>query len=98
MALHLLFTGPNDRESFNRCLNAMNPSEDQLLLLQDGVLHCMHKGESSKRLVEAVNCAVLIPDLHARGLEPMAHPDLERVDDAGFVELTEKHEQVISWL
>lgn len=92
MTLHILNTSPSDRNTFLSCSHALT-DEDVLLLIEDGTYWLLphHRSELARIPARVV---ALSPDRQARGIEA---ENLIEVDDAGFVELTIKHERVVSW-
>ncbi len=92
MTLHILNTSPSDRNTFLSCSNAL-VEDDTLLLIEDGTYWLLPQHRADLARIPA-RVVALSPDRQARGIEAENSPE---VDDAGFVELTVKHERVVSW-
>lgn len=73
-------------------------AEDPILLVEDGVYAALTEHPSHITLIQNANIFyVLQADVKARGLEKLALTDVELVDFAGFVALTEDHEASMTW-
>ncbi|ORM53849.1 sulfurtransferase TusB [Pantoea conspicua] len=94
--LHTLLHSPaySDLET----LLLMAGADDDILLLQDGVLAAL---AGSRALQQLSGCAaalwVLEEDLRARGLTGQISTNVRPVDYTGFVALTVKHPQQMTW-
>ncbi|MFH8135816.1 sulfurtransferase complex subunit TusB [Pantoea osteomyelitidis] len=94
--LHTLMHSPwqCDIETLLRMLNP----EDDLLLLQDGVLGALAGSAMLERLLSApATLWVLLEDVEARGLSAQISAKVSSLDYTGFVALTAKHQQQITW-
>ena len=92
MNLHILNTSPSDRNTFVSCSHAL-ADEDTLLLIEDGTYWLLPQHRADLARIPA-RVVALSPDRQARGIKA---DSLMEVDDTGFVELTIKHERVVSW-
>ena len=93
MILHTLNALP-DSGAWQDCLVVLAPG-DALLLLGDGVYAAL---VGSNRLEELdVPVYVLAPDAIARGVAGRLAADVQQVDMAGFVELTERFARQMAW-
>lgn len=73
-------------------------AEDDLLLLQDGVLGALEGSNALSRLLTSpATLWVLTEDVIARGLAGQISARIRPVDYTGFVALTEKHQQQMTW-
>ncbi|MHA6312876.1 sulfurtransferase complex subunit TusB [Pantoea sp. S-LA4] len=94
--LHTLLHSPaySDLET----LLLMAGADDDILLLQDGVLAAL---AGSRALQQLSGCAaalwVLEEDVRARGLAGQISTNVRPVDYTGFVALTVKHPQQMTW-
>ncbi|MBA2817576.1 sulfurtransferase complex subunit TusB [Candidatus Pantoea persica] len=94
--LHTLMHSPyySDLDSLLQLLN----EEDDLLLLQDGVLGALEGSQVLNRLLASpATLWVLTEDVTARGLSAQISTKVMPVDYTGFVTLTEKHQQQMTW-
>lgn len=94
--LHTLMHSPyySDLDTLLLLLTA----EDDLLLLQDGVLGALEGSSALSRLLTApATLWVLTEDVTARGLVAQISAKARPVDYTGFVALTEKHQQQMTW-
>jgi tRNA 2-thiouridine synthesizing protein B len=95
--LHLVNKSPYQSGNFNTASTTMN-SDDELLLIEDGVYAAVKAGKASA-LLAGHKVSVLGPDLAARGITADKLADgVGVVDYAGFVDLVEKNDKVQSWL
>ena len=94
--LHTFFHSPaySDIDTLSLLLSP----DDDLLLLQDGVLAAI---QGSRALEKLSACGVklwaLQDDLSARGLSEQISPIVQPVDYTFFVALTVKHRQQMAW-
>lgn len=95
MLLHILNRSPASSEVYRQALAAMGP-EDRLLLIEDGVQGAMPTLATCFASVRG-RIHALRDDLEARGLSTLCAPEVEVVDMAGFVTLTEVAERTLSW-
>jgi len=94
--LHILLQSPWQCDIAQR-LSLLNAGDD-LLLLQDGVLAALAQGEWSEKLLNSpATISVLKDDIAARGLSEQILTDFPLVDYNGFVELTIRHPQQLTW-
>lgn len=94
--LHTLIHSPwySDLDTLLLMLTA----EDDLLLLQDGVLGALEGSSALSRLLTSpATLWVLTEDVSARGLAGQISAKIRPVDYTGFVALTEKHRQQMTW-
>ncbi|MGJ0192838.1 sulfurtransferase complex subunit TusB [Pantoea sp. RRHST58] len=94
--LHTLMHSPwySDLDTLLLLLTA----EDDLLLLQDGVLGALEGSSALSRLLTSpATLWVLTEDVIARGLSGQISAKIRPVDYTGFVTLTEKHRQQMTW-
>lgn len=88
--LHILNKHP-DHERFRVCLGAM-AAGDSLLLIENAVIAL---ADTSLRLPPGTH--VLKADCQARGLGSGANCQVEQLDYAGMVQLTDRSPRLISW-
>ncbi len=94
--LHTLMHSPyySDLDTLMLLLTA----QDDLLLLQDGVLGALEGSRALNCLLASpASLWVLTEDVTARGLAGQISAKIGQVDYTGFVTLTEKHQQQITW-
>ncbi|MEZ3500983.1 sulfurtransferase complex subunit TusB [Pantoea sp. KPR_PJ] len=94
--LHTLMHSPthSDMDSLLLLLTA----EDDLLLMQDGVLGALEGSSALHQLLtSSAGLWVLTEDVTARGLAGQISTKVRPVDYTGFVTLTEKHQQQMTW-
>jgi tRNA 2-thiouridine synthesizing protein B len=73
-------------------------AEDPILLVEDGVYAALAEHASHITLTQNANpFYVLQADVKARGLESLPLTDVETVDFAGFVALTETNQASMTW-
>lgn len=74
---------------------------DSVLLMQEAVwlaLVGVAAAPDQAGLPAGVGVYVLATDLEQRGLSQRAlHPLIQRIDDAGWVEISERHRRVLTW-
>lgn len=72
--------------------------EDDLLLLQDGVIGALKNGQWLEPLLATkARIVVLQEDAIARGLVDQLSPRVAQITYSGFVELAVKHPQQMAW-
>jgi tRNA 2-thiouridine synthesizing protein B len=95
--LHLVNKSPYENGNLNTASSIMK-SDDELLLIEDGVYAAVKGGKASAMLA-GHKVSVLGPDLAARGITADKLADgIGVIDYAGFVDLVEKNDKVQSWL
>lgn len=94
MTLHTLNRPPSDDALLKDCVSAL-VADDTLLLIEDGVYCAL--AARPLAVPQGVRCVALAADVDARGLAQRLAPDVEVIDDAGFVELCCQHDRVLSW-
>jgi len=99
--LHMVNKSPFERNNLESCLRLAKKGS-AVLLIEDCVVAAMQNTSFAEK-VEAASkefkLFVLGPDLAARGLvEEKVIEGISIVDYAGFVDLTEEHGTVQSWL
>ncbi|WNK18867.1 sulfurtransferase complex subunit TusB [Halomonas piscis] len=96
MILHILNCPPDAGQASAQALAAM-AAEDALLLIEDGVYAVLDADWEGLGL-GAGRLYALEDDLAARGLGSQAHKrDIDTVSMEGFVSLTARARQVVSW-
>ena len=94
--LHTLINSPFKCD-FSALLRMLKEGDD-LLLLQDGVLAALQGSKALEALLEApVGLFVLKEDIQARGLSAQISPTIATIGYNGFVALTVKHPQQVTW-
>lgn len=94
--LHILSRSPFtiDINALLRCMRA----EDELLLVQDGVIAAVEGSRQLEMLRAApISISALREDLEARGLIAQISTEIDTVSYNDFVRLTVKHEQQMTW-
>lgn len=92
--LHLVSRAP----ALAACLEVAG-ADDAVLLLEDGVYagvaagHAADHGENAP----ARSLFALEPDVRARGLGGRLGAGITVVSDAGFVDLVERHQPIVTW-
>ena len=99
--LHTVNKSPFERNTLAACIGHALPGS-AILLIEDGVYAAV-RGTSHEDMVRGAiaehTVDVLGPDLLARGMKPeQVIEGISVVDYGGFVDLTEQHERVQSWL
>ena len=100
MLLHVVNKSPFERNTLDSCLRTAKKGSS-ILLIEDGVFGALEGTMVSGRVKEAMadhKVYVLQPDLDARGISGKLMDGIEAVDYSGFVDLTESHSTVQSWL
>tara|TARA_Y100001956_G_scaffold39372_1_gene38674 strand:- start:115 stop:390 length:276 start_codon:yes stop_codon:yes gene_type:complete len=69
---------------------------DDLLLIEDAV-YAVNPKHHAHHLLKGHSCAVLASDLAARAMANRVSSQLAVVDYCGFVDLTIKHPQSLTW-
>ncbi len=99
--LHIVNKSPTERNNLDSCLR-LAQAGSVILLIEDAVYAAMANTETAARMKQAsetFNFFVLAPDLKARGLTDLPLiQNIELIDYDGFVELTEQHTNIHSWL
>jgi tRNA 2-thiouridine synthesizing protein B len=96
--LHLVGRSPHESRALSQCLARMGEG-DGLLLLESGVYAVSASApvvEGLRPILARAAVYALAPDLAARGLEGIVD-GARRVDDEGFVALTLRYSQTLSW-
>lgn len=94
--LHTLMHSP--QYSDLNTLLLLLTADDDLLLLQDGVLGAIEGSSALSRLLSSpASLWVLSEDVAARGLAAQISTKVRLVDYNGFVTLTMKHQQQMAW-
>ena len=99
MTLHIVNQSPAKDNTYASCLRVAQAG-DSILLIEDGVYAALATAVASAPIVAApdrMGFYALEPDIAARGLAGRTNVAVELVDYAGFVELTERHQQIVSW-
>jgi tRNA 2-thiouridine synthesizing protein B len=93
--LHIVNKSPFANNSLNDCLQHL-AADDELLLIEDAVVAAL---SDSRFLAElpAKRTYALQADIEARALSNKLDRTISRIDDEGFVDLTEQHNSSISW-
>lgn len=98
--LHTVNKSPFVNNALQSCLRLATQS-DGILLIEDGVYGGLSHTRFTPQLEQALadfSLYILQPDLAARGIVEQAHPGIQRVDYAGFVELTVLYDKVQAWV
>lgn len=69
---------------------------DELLLIEDAV-YAVNPQHHAYPLLKGHDCSVLVADLAARAMTNRVSAQLTVVDYRGFVEMTVKHPQSLTW-
>ncbi len=98
MILHTVNKSPFSNNSFIECLRFCL-DESGILLIEDGVYACQQGTVFSQQIEQhpRIKFYALIPDLKARGLIDRVMPEVELVDDSGFVNLVTQYQSIQSW-
>ncbi len=73
---------------------------DAVLLIEDGVISCLHKGNDESGLqswAKRYTIYALDTDVQARGIQNRLPKGVIPVDFEGFVTLTVQHTRTLSW-
>lgn len=100
MMLHVVNKSPFERNALDSCLRTAK-SGSSILLIEDGVFGALEGTMVSGRVKEAMadhKIYALQQDLDARGVSAKLMDGIQTVDYGGFVDLTESHSTVQSWL
>lgn len=92
--LHTLTKSPVSADLTTLC--QMMGEDDELLLLQDGVL-CAMRGSPALDALPAERVYALAEDVEARGLSAHISPDVRLLDYTQFVTLSIKHTSQMAW-
>ena len=94
--LHTLMHSPWQSDIAGRI--SLLGADDDVLLLQDGVLAALKGNPFAEMLLASpATIYVLEDDLQARGLAEQISPNMHKVGYNGFVELTIRHPQQLAW-
>lgn len=97
MILHTVNKSPRSHTTLASCLRVAR-APAAILLIEDGV-YAAHK--SSAPLFETLNDGIklyaLEADIRARGLMSALLPNVELINDEGFVRLSLEYDKVQSW-
>jgi tRNA 2-thiouridine synthesizing protein B len=72
-------------------------SKDSILLIEDAVYLANPNHYLHPLIAGCKGLSVLEPDVQARGLSHLVSVDIDQVDYAGFVALTECYSQSLTW-
>ncbi|KFD22213.1 TusB family tRNA 5-methylaminomethyl-2-thiouridine synthase [Tatumella ptyseos ATCC 33301] len=96
LMLHTLMHSPWQSDIAGRI--SLLSEDDDVLLLQDGVLAALEGNPFAKMLLQSpATIYVLEEDLLARGLTEQISANMCKVGYNGFVELTIRHPQQLVW-
>lgn len=100
--LYTISTSPYYSD-FNALINLLT-EQDEVLLLQDGVLlgHKITSGNKDNNYLiqlknKGIHVAALQDDVEARGLMPYMSSYVRQISYIDFVQLTVKHPQYFAW-
>lgn len=93
--LHTLTKSPSAADLTTLC--SLLDAQDDLVLLQDGVLCALRNAPALAALSRAARVHVLLPDVEARGLAAHIAPGVGLLDYTQFVALSVKHPQQMAW-
>jgi tRNA 2-thiouridine synthesizing protein B len=95
--LHIVAASTANSAALARCLRAAAPG-DALLLIGNGV-YCAIATDFPKHQARGkqITWFALAADLQQRAISDQLPDSVQRVDDAGFVELVVTHQPVVSW-
>ena len=94
--LHLVNRAASSSDALQRCLSLSLPG-DVVLLIEDGVYGALPEVFAILDRDPAVTVQALLADVEARGLQRRLANQIDVIDYAGFVELTEQNNPVVSW-
>lgn len=94
MILHTVNKSPSSSQCLAECL-AVCVTGDAILLLEDGVYAALPSPGIT--FPPTVKLYALQSDLEIRGLGERVPPTVTCLDDQGFVALTTRCDQVVSW-
>jgi len=80
-----------------KCL-AIAKEEDAILFIEEGVYALANPSFDKNKLQSYSNLYALKADVKARGLTDLLVSQIKLIDYEQFVELTEQHEVIQSWL
>jgi len=95
-SLHLVNRAASSSDALQRCLSLSLPG-DVVLLIEDGVYGALPEVFATLDRDPAVTVQALLADVEARGLHGRLANQIDVIDYAGFVELTERNNPVVSW-
>lgn len=98
--LHTVNKSPLVNNALQSCLRLATQS-DGILLIEDGVYGGLTLTSFTPELEQALaefSLYILRPDLAARGIIEQAHPKIQQIDYAGFVDLTVLYDKIQAWV
>jgi len=87
MTLHIF----NSSEQYRKKIKLASSSDDAVVLIEEAVYIAIETINSDARVY------VLTEDVTARGLQELVKEGFDKIDYAGFVELSEAHKKSITW-
>jgi sulfur relay protein TusB/DsrH len=95
--LHIVAASTANSTALARCLHAAAPG-DALLLIGNGV-YCAVAKDFARHQARAkkIMWFALAVDLEQRAIGGRLPNSVQRIDDAGFVDLVVAHQPVVSW-
>ena len=94
--LHLI-SQPIDLEQFKIDLNRMITADDEMLFIGDGVINLMDENITTLINQATIQFYGLASDCLCRGIDQLLNKSMTQISDQLMVELTIKHQQIISW-
>lgn len=96
MTLHILNTFDSHGETTQRLLKSINPQNDAILLLEDGVYNA--QARYIQPFIDICPAIFAISDdIEARGINNMFNTAVTLANYEDFVRLTVEHDKSISW-
>ena len=95
--LHIVAASTANSTALARCLQVAAPG-DALLLIGNGV-YCAIAADFPRHQTRGkeITWFALAADLEQRAIDERLPDSVQRIDDAGFVDLVVAHQPVVSW-
>ncbi len=98
IVLHIVNKSPSQSDTLDSCIRRAEPGS-AILLIEDAVyaLLTLEELNTKYKKLKQIKIYALAEDVSARGLRQWSADQIELIDYAGFVELTEHYASSMSW-
>lgn len=94
--LHLI-SHPVNLEQFQIEMARLTSSNDEILFIGDSVISLMNKDIATYLQQSNIQYHALAADCLCRGINQLMIESIKQISDSEMVDLTIKHQQIVSW-